>query len=257
MTARVAGGTIFLTNAQGHTASGGTSFHVSGEAGHRIDLRVLFENMGAAELLSEDWRKRLHGKMRGETSITEAETVGVVELREGSLELLPVLESLARHARNDDFRRLTITQAQARFRRTPQRLEVREFSLEGPTLRLTGHGSVENDWIDGVFQVGIAPGTLRWVPGAESRVFTRQEDGFLWASMRVAGPVESPNEDLSPRLVDAAVAQTIEEAPGKVIEAAGTAVDSAREVGRRVIDAGERAVEKGAGLLRDFVPFFK
>ena len=75
--------------------------------------------------------------------------------------------------------------------------------------------------------------------------------------MRVAGPTDSPSEDLSPRLVDAAVAQTIDDAPRKVIEAARKAADRAREIGGRAIDAGERALDKGANLLKGFVPFFK
>jgi hypothetical protein len=255
--ARIADGMVFLTEARGHTTAGGTSFRVTGEAGQRVDLRAVFENMGADELLSEDWRQRLHGKLNGEIAITGSESTGVLALRDGRLELLPLLDRIATHTQNDDFRRLTITRAHTRFRRTPRRLELWDFSLEGPTLRLTGQCNVENGQIDGLLQVGIAPGTLRWVPGAESRVFTRQENGFLWTSMRVAGPTDSPSEDLSPRLVDAAVAQTIEDAPRKVFEAAGKAVDTARDIGSRALDVGERALEKGAGLLKEFVPFFK
>jgi hypothetical protein len=257
VTARIAESSVFLTEAQGRTVGGGTMFRVTGEAGERVDLRVVFENMGAAELLSEDWKRRLQGKVSGVVAITGAEAAGTIDLRDGRLELLPVLDSLAAHTKNDAFRRLTITRAQTRFRRAGGRLELSGFSLDGPTLRLTGGCRVEDGRIDGTFEVGIAPGTLRWVPGAESRVFAREEGGFRWTTMRVVGPVESPAEDLSERLVDAAVAQTIEEVPNRVIDAAGQAVGAAKDLGDRALETGGRVLEKGGDLLRGFVPLFK
>ncbi len=133
----------------------------------------------------------------------------------------------------------------------------RALLTEAPLLRIDGVCDVVNNNLDGIFQVGIAPGTLRWVPGAESKVFSRREDGFLWATMRLVGPLDSPSEDLSDRLYDAAVAATIEEAPKKVIETGAQALDAGKNAAGALLDTGSKVIEKGAEAIRGFVPFFK
>ncbi len=260
---RLSGTTFYLTSLGAHSAEGGTVVHASGEAGpEMVALKADFSNAEAADLVAEDWRRRLHGMVDGEVELsgpTKAVVArGQVRLKQGRLELLPVLDKIADHTKSDGFRRLAISEARTNFRRTPERLEIRQFFMESPgLLQIKGDADIVDGRIDGSFMVGIAPGTLRWIPGAESRVFRRGDSGLLWASMRVVGPVDSPSEDLSGRLTDAAVAQTIEEVPGKVLE-------TAKDAAGKVLDAAPGVIEKGAGLLdkgidalKGFVPLFK
>ncbi|MGI8604649.1 MAG: hypothetical protein ACR2OZ_16885 [Verrucomicrobiales bacterium] len=264
--ARVAGGRVFLTEVRGHSSEGGTVAVVSGDVSdERLALRVQFTNLGAAELLAEDWKQRLRGRLEGEAIINGPTddpaaivTEGRLAMKESRVEFLPLLEKLARHTRHDGFRSLLISNAQARFRRQRARLEVREFAMESPgLLRVEGHCDVIAGRIDGVFQVGVAPGTLRWMPGAENRVFTRAEDGFLWTSLRLVGPVDAPHEDLSGRLVDAAVAQTVEDVPRNALKAAEKAAQTATDIGGQLIDKGSALLEQGSEILKGFAPLLK
>ena len=265
LSARLAGGTVFLTHARAHAIDGSTRVDLSGEAGDQLRLRLNLTNLGAAELLSEDWRRRLQGRIQGEATIegpandpARIAADGHFTMTEGRLELLPVLDKIATHTHNDGFRSLAINRAETRFHRIGNRLEIRQFSLESSgVLRVQGQCDVVDGRIDGLFEVGVAPGTLRWVPGAESRVFARSENGFLWTTVRIVGPLDSPAEDLSDRLVDAAVAQTIEDAPRKALEAAGKGLDAAANFGDRVIERGSRIIDRGSDVLKGFVPLLK
>ena len=57
---------------------------------------------------------------------------------------------------------------------------------------------------EAAFQVGVAPATLQWIPGSQERVFTVARGSYVWTTMRLTGPVDSPKEDLSGRLATAA-----------------------------------------------------
>ncbi len=262
---RVSPGAIHLTEVLAHSEDGAMQLNLAGEVSRKLDLRLGFRNVGAADVLADDWKKRLTGQIEGELNFTgdasKAETLvadGRIELKNGRLEFLPVLEKIASHTKNDSFRRIPISIAKAKIHRTHEKLEIRQFSMESPgLLRIDGVCDVVNGNLDGIFQVGIAPGTLRWVPGAESKVFSRREDGFLWATMRLVGPLDSPSEDLSDRLYDAAVAATIEEAPKKVIETGAQALDAGKNAAGALLDTGSKVIEKGAEAIRGFVPFFK
>src|SRR5689334_23899359 len=63
-----------------------------------------------------------------------------------------------------------------------------------------GAFTVETGLIDGAFQVGVTPGSLQWLPGAQAKVFTESRGGYVWAPMRLTGPVNKPQDDLTGRL---------------------------------------------------------
>src|SRR5690606_32272100 len=65
-----------------------------------------------------------------------------------------------------------------------------------------------------IFRLGIAPGTLSSIPGAETDVFVPGEKGLLWTDVRVTGAKDDPKEDLTERLIAAAGLRMFEELPG-------------------------------------------
>ena len=69
---------------------------------------------------------------------------------------------------------------------------------------------------------GVARTALRWLASAGSLVFNEPEHGgYMWTSLHLTGPANSPHEDLTPRL-----AGTIEK----------EAIDKARKSTDAVID---------------------
>ena len=55
--------------------------------------------------------------------------------------------------------------------------------------------------IDGRFRLGLVPGVLARIPGAETIVFQPGERGLLWTTLRVTGTIDDPEEDLTGRLL--------------------------------------------------------
>ena len=111
-------------------------------------------------------------------------------------------------------------------------------------VRLEGRLTLNNDGvIDGHFKVGITPGTLSHIPGAETKVFIRGDRGLLWTPLRITGTLGSPKEDLSDRMIAAAGERMFELIPETGKMALKFAHSSA-------VELPEKAVETGAGLLK-------
>lgn len=213
--------TLFVTAAELTGADETGRAFVSGEVepDDHVDLQAKFSAFPVAPLLSGDWRARLSGTLQGEVKIagplpaSELPLEGSLELKGGELVALPVLDQIATFTKTAQFRRLVITQGTAKFTRNAGRLDVRELRLESQgLLRVEGGCSVINGQIDGLFQVGVVPSSLTWLPGSQERVFTVSRDGYLWTTLRLTGPVGSPREDLSARLIAAAGAVLIDHA---------------------------------------------
>lgn len=225
-------------------ASGSVS--VTGEVrfGDGLDLRGRLSGIDVKPLLAEDWRARLHGRLGGEIDVVtraggKPVVTGKIELADGQIEALPVLDQIALFTRLQQYRRLALSKCSADFRHENNLLTVTNFVAESRGLiRVEGAFTIVDSTIDGVFQVGVAPSSLQWLPGSQERVFTTARDAYVWTPMRLTGPVRKPSEDLSPRLVAAA--------EGAIIEGATDAV-------RGTIKTGKDAVKSALDLLMPLV----
>jgi hypothetical protein len=228
---------LFIQEAELRQPGGGTA-RVSGEVNleNSLDLHAKLEGVTMTPYLAEDWRARLHGKVNGEVRVQtplpargSPLVTGSLNLTEGILEALPVLDSLATFTRTTQFRRLNLTRASADFRQESETLQVRRFIAESAGLiRIEGDFDVLGENIDGNFQIGVTPSTLQWLPGSQEKVFVVSRDGYLWAPMRLTGSVKKPKEDLSARLGAAAKSALFEAAEDTVKDAADVAKEAAK-----------------------------
>jgi hypothetical protein len=235
---------VFIQNATFRQSSGGKedrtmgmlgsggSLDVNGEVhpARSVDLRVKMAGLSVTPLLPEDWRLRLHGNLDGDIAVSGSIAnkavpgiSGKLTLSKGQLEALPVLDQIAAFTRLQQFRRLALNQASAEFRQEAGVLKIEKLVLESAGLiRIEGGFTVARGMIDGDFQVGVMPSSLVWLPGSQEQVFNRTQGGYVWAPMHLSGPVDSPKEDLTKRLTDAAQGAILQAAPQKVIEAVKT-----------------------------------
>lgn len=163
------------------------------------------------EVMPEDWKQRLIGgirvdfRARGEK---EGEPVisGELEIERGALTALPILDRIAAYTNTERFRRLELREARLDFKKQGEVLELRGIKLASEGLvRIEGDLVLEGNVIrSGLFNLGVTPGTLIHLPGAETKVFQRGKEGMLWTPIRVGGTLDSPTEDLSERLIRAA-----------------------------------------------------
>ena len=227
---------LFVQSAELRQGATG-AINVEGEVrvGEEIDLRAKLAGIDLTPFLNTDWRVRLHGKLGGEVrvqgalpSVNGPVVSGSLQLSEGQIEALPVLDEIAHFTLLDRYRRLTLTRASADFRQENGTLSATNFVVESAGLiRVEGGFTVAKGIIDGRFQVGVAAFSLAHIPGAESRVFTETRGGYVWTPVRLQGPLEAPGEDLSGRLAAAA--------GGAVVEKVGETVNKAIETGKDVI----------------------
>jgi hypothetical protein len=197
-----------------------------------LELDANFDGVPSARFLPPDWRARLHGLGRGTVHITGSPAVpdgwrvrGHIDLRDGHLEALPVLDELAVFTATARFRQATLQRASADFDWQAGVLTVSRLEVESEGLiRLEGGFTVRNEQMDGQLQLGVARSAGRLLAGVGARVFNEPErDGYLWTTVRLTGSARDPHEDLTARLVQA----TQEEVVEKAKQSAGTVLDTA------------------------------
>jgi len=223
----------------------------------RFDLELEISAIDVDELVQGDWRDRLSGTLHGPVRITGAPGAlvyeGTMHLEEGVIESMPVLKLVADYTRSERFERLVLNQAKTDFKRDGERLELRNLLLQSDGLvRVEGQADLVGDRIAGDFRVGVTPGTMRWIPGAERLVFTEDRDGFLWAPMKLAGTLAEPKEDLSARLIAAAGEAVIKDLPAGVLEAAEGLLKSGdgKPASDPLIDQGKKVIDLLSPFLR-------
>jgi hypothetical protein len=255
---RTSGTHLYLLDAESKVYSNGL-LDLSGEAS--LDNRDFTFEGGAVgincdEVFSEDWAKRLLGRIGtrftvrghdGETSVT-----GQLAVRDAVLTALPMLDRLAAYADTTRFRTLSLKKARTDFAWNEGRLSLTKFliSAEG-LMRLEGHIDITGDRLDGHFRLGLAPGTLAQIPGAESTVFAERRDGLMWTPLRITGTLDHPEEDLSARLIQAAgdrMFEILPETGARVLKFTRTAVG---EAPAQAGEAGTQARATGADVIRD------
>ena len=259
-----------------------------------LDLKGTVAGLDLARCIPEDWLKSLKGKASGDVQITgdprefsRLAWQGAVQLRDGLLEGLPLLHVIARKTRNESFIRLLLKEARTEFTRTGDGgwlLEKLKVDAPG-LLRLKGAVSVApDDSLQGDLLLGIVPGTLRYLAGAEQRVFlpleqllvtraerplmSSEDAGLLWTRLKLRGTIAHPEEDLADRLAKAWFNATVDEVMSMSMEgaikaaetaskaaadAAGAVLETAPVILENGLKAGSDAVgtgiEAGAGLI--------
>jgi len=244
---------------------------LTGEAsgdGYTFDGRI--GDVRANEVLPEDWRQRVEGRVETEFSVIEStdgpSVSGTLKLFNGVLTGLPVLDALGAYGGNPRFRRLTLSEASTDYRWEAGATTLTKLVIASEGLmRVEGRLRVEADErIDGRFRIGLTPGTLARIPGAETKVFLPGERGLLWTTLRVTGTLDDPKEDLTERLIMAAGMRMFEVLPEtgeKVLKFTRRAVDGdvigqltgedgLVDQGRGLIDAGRSLID-GEGDLID------
>ncbi|MCX7868952.1 MAG: hypothetical protein N2322_03280 [Terrimicrobiaceae bacterium] len=234
MRGRLADGHVHLTSASGRLEKGG-DIRASGEFGRDSRLLIEWAEVDTDSLLPRKWSDRLHGTAAGNATLSFApgnsSTEGRIMITDGRLREMHLMNQIAAFTGSPQFRRMPLQEVSADFRHRAGSWEVRNFALESKgLLRVTGRFDVAADGqLSGDFEVGVAPQVLQWIPGSRERVFTRNENGYVWTRMRLSGTAAEPREDLSPRLAAAARDEVIErgsEVLGKPAEAARGLLDA-------------------------------
>ncbi|MBB5352279.1 hypothetical protein HNR46_002522 [Haloferula luteola] len=193
----------------------GESNLATGEHAFDGDLR----DGDLSEVLPEDWKKRLDGEFEAHMKFKrgpEREVVeGRVNLQNGVLTGLPILDALGAYGGNPRFRRLNLSEASTDFLKMDETLSLKHLVLSSEGLiRVTGDVVIgPHRALRGQIRLGLTPGTLALIPGAETQVFRAGERGLLWTTVQLSGTTDDPHEDLTARLIAAAGLRMFEQLP--------------------------------------------
>ncbi len=201
------------------TAAGEIGF---GEDGV-FDLDLDLASIDVDDLVEGEWSERLDGIVEGPVKVTGKPGAfiyeGELRVKEAAAKSIPVLALIAEYTRNEQFKQLVFSEAKTGFKREGEVVELNDLVLQSDGLvRVEGDITILGESLEGICRVGVTPGTLRWIPGAERQVFTESKDGFLWAPMNLTGTVSEPREDLSGRLIAAAGEEILKGLPEGVLK---------------------------------------
>lgn len=235
------------------------------------DATVHAANVPAAEFLDEYWRLRLTGRLEGDLDLSGSRGAPANwradgALKGGELNSLPVLDKLATYTRMDRFKRLALDIATASvIPRVGGGTHLEKIVVQSNgLLRIEGTlDLLPGDGIAGDFMVGVTPETLRWLPGAESRVFVEKypqgPPGLNWARVKVAGTRAAPQEDLSSRLLGAAGMSLLIETPGVIVNQASDLIlkpvlgEDAAKLPGQLLNGGAKTLESGVKVGGDLI----
>ena len=216
------------------------------------------------ELLDETWAKRLSGEVASTLKISNRSGVhissGELSISNGVLTALPMLDVLAAYADTRRFRVLQLNEASAKWRVEGDEIRLSELVLGSEGLiQLEGSILIRGEAIEGEFQLGIVPGVLARIPGAETHVFRPGRLGLLWAPVRVTGTLSDPKEDLTQRLVEAAGMRMFERIPesGEQVlkytrNLLGETPEEAIRNSRRLLEDGGNVIKEAETIIRGF-----
>lgn len=242
---------VFLTDAT-VTAWSNARLQGSGEwdmQSRQYSLEGDASGIKCEDLLNADWSKRLTGDATSTFSTHNhagfPQASGKLTLHNAVLTALPMLDALAAYADTRRFRVLALNEAHTGWQWKKGEFSLQNLVISGEGLvRLEGSIVIRGKELDGKFRLGLAPGTLSTIPGAETDVFLAGERGLLWTPLHITGTLDDPKEDLTDRLIAAAGLRMFDQLP---------------ETGEKVIkfthsvlgDSSSKTVEKGLKIIEE------
>jgi hypothetical protein len=251
-------GAVFLTHLSAEAWKDGR-LEASGEwdrETRRFSTEGGISGVKCEKVLSETWAKRLIGELSTDFTADNHSgkpvARGHLVLRNGTLTALPVLDMLAAYADTRRFRVMALSDAHADWRWEKDQIEISNIVIASEGLaRLEGSLTIRGEQLDGALRLGLLPGTLANIPGAETDVFTPGERGLLWAPLHLTGTLDKPREDLSDRLIAAAglrMLETLPESGEKVIKFTRSIIG---ENPGKTVEKGVEIIEKSGLNVRE------
>ena len=188
--------------------------HAKGKAGTRDDRSVDFafelERLPIDDWLPSGWREHVAGAATGkilwrgenyhlETSRGEAN----VHVDGARIYRLPFLESVVKLTGEKELEQLKLNVCSMEMEWLYPKIDIKHAALEEKgKFRAEGEVMINKKALSGEIRLGVARRLLDWLPKAEE-VFPQERDGYLWTTVHLSGTIDNPQQDLSPRIVEA------------------------------------------------------
>ena len=146
------------------------------------------------------------GKVRWKGKNQKLETSQIdaaLRVEGGHISELPFLEKLATLTNEKELARLTLDDCSLELHWQYPNAEIRNLAVEDKgKFRTEGTITIDNRSLGGKIELGVARRLLDWLPNP-GEVFSREHDGYLWTTVHLSGTIDKPEQDLSPRIIEA------------------------------------------------------
>lgn len=196
---------------------------VRGQAGLKQDkslsVTMNFSQIPVDPWIPEAWASLFRGEASGEVSwegrdmkLESSAGRGAFRIEGGRVSGAPFLDQAAALTGKKSIEEIELSRFSLQFEWKFPRVEVEQIEIEAQgAFSIRGKVLIDNQRLAGSVQLGTTRKYLEWLPRAEE-IFARERDGYLWTTVNLAGTVQQPQEDLSPR-----VAQLLKKSPGAAV----------------------------------------
>lgn len=225
------------------------------EESRGYSLMGVLEDLKCADVIPDDWKQKLQGEFAASFSIepkkgNEPVIKGEIMIKDGQLTALPVLDSIAAFTLVRDFKTLKFSNFRCSFEKVGQVLKLTDIYMHCDGLiRVEGSLTIAGEKLDGRFDLGLTPGTLGHIPGAEDKVFLPGKEGMSWASVKIGGTTDDVQEDLTDRMLAAAGDRMLEMVGGEQVLKYSSQVVEKVPGGDKVMESGKTVIDAGKGVL--------
>lgn len=211
--------TLYTLDLAPETQSDGF-IQAEGAAGTRedksVDFKVKFGKVPVREWLPGSWEDHVSGLAAGDVhwhgknpKLEESQVQGSLRVEGGRVRRLPFLEKLASITGKKSIEQLELSECSAAVDWQSPKVEIKNIAIEDKgKFRMEGAVSIREKSLGGAIQLGISREYLEWLPQAEE-IFPKEKGGYLWTTVHLSGTIDKPEQDLSPRIIEA-----LKESPG-------------------------------------------
>ncbi len=179
------------------------------------DIEAELSGLKCEDIFPDAWHRHLEGEVVGSFRVKphqgkEPLIVGKLEIKDGTLQALPVLNTVSIYLAEPKYRTLEFQKFSCDFEKFRDQTHLRNIVLESKGLiQVEGNLKIEGENLNGLFDIGIPSNYLENIPGAKNSVFQPGKDELLWAKVKIGGNFDDMTEDLSGRLMAAATEEMI------------------------------------------------
>ena len=174
------------------------------------DVDGVLTGLKVSDVFPKTWHQYLKGDVKGEFNIIpksgmEPKISGHIEVLDGQLRALPILDTLAKYF-SRDYQTINFEKFECDVSKYKDKYEIKNLKLVSKGLiQLEGDLNIYGVNVDGVFDVGMPSENLSKLPGARGNVFKRGKDGLYWTSIKIGGSFGNITSDIKDRLIQAAI----------------------------------------------------
>lgn len=195
-----------------------------GTAGTRedksVDFKVNFEKLPLREWMPASWRDSISGSAAGNVhwrgtnpKLESSQVNASLWVSEGRVSGLPFLHTLSNVTGKKSIEQLTLNECSGELNWKSPLVEIKNIAVEDKgKFRIEGAISIREKSLGGAIRLGLAREYLEWLPHPEE-VFPTEKAGYLWTTVHLSGTIDQPEQDLSPRIIEA-----LKESPGTFLQ---------------------------------------